>query len=72
MEAYKEAWKFGKTLTPNDIAECVWLVRNENVRADEQTEKNRKAAILVERTNASGNKVMVPGGSPSTKPARRR
>ena len=67
LEAYKEAWNFGKTLTPNDIAECVWLVRNENVRADEQTEKNRKAAILVETTNASGNKVMVPGGSPRYK-----
>ena len=67
LEAYKEAWKFGKTLTPNDIAECVWLVRTETVRADEQTEKNRKAAILVETTNASGNKVMVPGGSPRYK-----
>ena len=64
---YKEKWFFIKNLTPDDIAECVWLVRGANMETVELNKRNREAARLVSRTNAAGKVVMVPGGNPKLK-----
>ena len=41
---YKERFFFVKNLTPDDIAECVWLVRGANMETVELNKRNREAA----------------------------
>ena len=64
LAAYKERWVLVKNLTPNDIAEAVWLVRTAHLKAEAQTKKNQEAARKVPTPNALGKKVMAPGGQP--------
>jgi len=64
LAAYEERWVLVKNLTPNDIAEAVWLVRTAHLKAEAQTKKNQEAARKVPTPNALGKKVMAPGGHP--------